>query len=134
MAMIQTPWATGHRSTPTAERAGNVMTQELSYTVKNGDTLAAADIVEMGILPAFHHIVDIQVYPEDAEVLIGLMTGETGVKDDTRTLGPNLIGHDGVMIPSVDYHRSIGMRVAADLVATEDTPITIVVKYAPYAA
>ena len=150
MALKQTEWATGQRATASACRAGDAMVMELTYTIKDGETLASTDKVELGLLPAFHHIVNATLVNDalggTTTLDVGIMSGSVGEKDDTRTVGNELFdGADvataaatpmtsatGFRLESTDNHRSIGMTPSANVSASgSDLAVTLVVVYAP---
>lgn len=140
----------GIHSTPTGERAGERLSIELSHVIRKGTTLAAGTKLELGYLPAYHHIVG-GALTSDAmgagiTANVGFMTGEQGVADDSRTVGTELYNAASVAaatslplnsayalrLPSVDYHRAVGLVLSGAVTAPagNDLIITLTLDYA----
>jgi len=144
MSVIQTEWAKGQRATPSGCAAGDVKTVELSYTIKDGATLAAADIVELGFLPAFHQIVGAKLVNDalggTITANVGFITGDPG----SEAVGTELYSAQSVAaaaatelnsayalrLPSVDENRRLGLKLSADATASGDKVLTLVLQYA----
>lgn len=130
MAIIQSNWAKGRLPTPVPNTAGDVVSE--IFEVALTGPLAANDIVEIGVLPAYATIVDAYLDTDDLDsgttlvADIGIMSGEVGKADVARTVGNELFAattalqaaglvrlNKGVRIASTDADRSIGIKATA---------------------
>lgn len=125
--------ATGRKPTPYPPSAGVAVAVPFTFTVTSA--LAAGDIIEIGTLPASATLADATLVTDDLDtnatptvVLdVGLMSGEAGVADASRTCGNELfaasnIGQTGGvvrmskpegfrLVPDAQKHRGIGVKV-----------------------
>ena len=145
MALIETEWATGQRATPSGCQAGDVKVAEFTYQVAAGATLAGADIVALGILPAFHHVVGATLIGDGLgagiTANVGFITGEPGSEAVGSELydGADVAGATALplnseyafRLPSVDYHRTIGIDLSGDVAGGgSGKKVTLVLNYA----
>lgn len=151
MALKQSDYATGRRATLTSVRAGVPAVQELTMTVKAGQTFAAADIFELCQLPAFHDLLGVKLTSDALggaiTLKMGLLTGEAGFADNTRTLGSEIVAAQSVVaantsaeiaspgairLKAAEYHRGIGVQFSADVAAGgADKLLTFTITSAP---
>lgn len=146
MAKIQTAWALGQRATPSGCQAGDVKTVELTYTVAAGATHTAADVVELGFLPAFHQVVSAVLVSDALGVgvaaNVGFITGDEGSEvvgtelysaaDVSAATALTLNSAFALRMPSVDYNRPLGLKLSANVVAAGPAEaVTLVLVYAP---
>lgn len=138
MTIFHSKYVSGPYRVPAAECAGEVVAVRYAFTIPAG--MAESDILELGVLPAYHRVVDAVADFEDIDDStgttfdIGLMTGGAGtVGEDTtdgstpRTCGDELYDgintgvaggvvrmseRDGFRITPVAYDRSIGVKLA----------------------
>lgn len=150
MALKQNEWSYGRKTVPDACRAGAVTCAKFDYTIKDGETLLAADIVELGGLIAFNEIVRYRLVHDAAggttTAKVGLLSGKFGEEDDSRTLGSefyaaqsvvaagvnNGTNAEALLLDSVDYDRGIGLQLSADTTASgSDITFTLIVEFCP---
>ena len=141
-----TAWVTGERAMATGCSAGDVKAAELTFVIAAGTTLAAADVVGLGFLPAFHHITG-AVLVTDAlggtatTANVGFVTGTAGAEVVGTELysGANVVSAAALQLtsptayrlPAADSDREIGLKVSADIAsATSDRLVTLVLQYA----
>lgn len=126
MAIKQSVWAQGLRQAPVSGEAGGVVCEKYEFTVSAN--LASTDIVELGVLPAYHTVVDAVLITGDlgsgVTIDVGIMSGIKGDKDSSRTSGNELFAAAanntvvrmskaaGFQIAPVDADRSIGLKVS----------------------
>lgn len=139
-ALIQSDAAKGIVPIPSGYSAGEVIAKRYSHAFP--DTIAAGDIVELAPIPAGMRVVDMildtDILDSDGasktmDIDVGIMSGEFGDNDDTRTCGAEFFDGDttvrtgGVARPTLKTafrtgktsgHRSIGVKVAT-VAATE---------------
>ena len=135
---LQSDLVVGTRTVPQAFTAGAVVAYLVDITIPTGVTLGTSDIVELGVLPAFHRVVDAMVVAAsgftDEKADIGIMTGAVGDDGDaTRTSGNELFDDVGltalarmtksaaIVLASTDKDRSIGMKFTASLTGAGQT-------------
>ena len=132
MALVQSNIALGVVTVPQAFTSGAVVGYRASFTIPAGLTVADDDVLELAILPADHVILDATLIAEGnfdgATADIGIMTGEVGEEDDTRTSddsifdGAALTGfvrvtaNEGLLIDPAETDRSIGVTFSDDVV------------------
>ncbi len=136
MALIQSAWAIGTLMVARPQTAHAVHSQLYIVNVPAAG-FAAGDILELAALPAYSRFVDARIVPVGnlgaATVDVGLMSGEFGTltnADGTaRTSGNELFAGaalaamlplqkaDSLLIASVDYDRSIGVKFSAAVAA-----------------
>lgn len=113
MALFQSKWATGLKQAPVSREAGGVVVERYSFTI-TADMLAN-DIIELGILPAYHTVVDAILVVDEAGTAtydVGIMSGVVGVPDAARTCGNELFAS----VADASTHRitkAAGLRLAA---------------------
>jgi hypothetical protein len=127
MAIVQSAWGALKRQAPVSHEAGTVKAERFTYTVPTGLTLAAGDIIELAVLPAFHTVVDATLIVDEAGTAtydVGLMSSIPGDTTQSRTCGAELFSGaadastsrmslpGGFRIaPNVANDRSIGVKV-----------------------
>jgi hypothetical protein len=137
MALSHSKYVLGGKRVPASQWAGDMVSVRYDVTVPAD--MDAADIIELGILPAHHKVVDAIAISDALDddstptlrtVDVGLMSGEVGAALDpdggARTCGAELfdgtsVGEGGVtraslasafQIAPVAYDRSIGVVLA----------------------
>lgn len=130
MAIKQSDWAYGRRTTAVCGEAGEVVCERFTYTVTSD--LSAGDIIEMGPLPAFAFPVDAVLVTDElgtGTLDVGVMSGDAGSTDQSRTCGAELFSGaadasvvrmsqpGGFRLTSVDKDRGIGVKVSAAVTA-----------------
>ncbi len=121
MALKKSNMALGITPVPSACSAGEVIVQRARYPFKAA--VASGDIIEIGVLPAYHYLVSAQVVAGGATVgTIGILSGKPDDADDGRTLGPAIVtsgalNATGLLMDAVDYDRGIGVTMGANVAA-----------------
>lgn len=131
MAIVQSPWGAGLRQAPVSNNAGTVVCAK--YRMKLDRNLAAGDIIELGVLPSYHTVVDaILVAPDlgaGVTLDIGIMSGPVGSPDNSRTSGNEMFQGTannavtrmskaaGFTIAPVEGDRSIGLKASGAVTA-----------------
>lgn len=144
MAIHQSDWATGKKQTYRPQTAGAVHAQRFEITLAK--TVAAADIVELGVLPPYARIVGATLVPEGSFAAItadiGIMSGDTGDTDPTRTSGDELfdgaalsavtsaVGAEALLLEATELPRSIGVKFSAEVTGATTKKLTLIVFYA----
>jgi hypothetical protein len=129
MAIIQSLVAAGVVQAPDSYSNGIGAGYLASIELPAGTDVAAGDVIELGVLPADHRLVTMQLIPEGdfggATADVGLMSGEVGSTDPARTVGneffeaqaltafSSLSKGDGLLIEPTDAPRSIGVKLSA---------------------
>lgn len=151
MALTHSKYTNGAFRIPVAEAAGQVVAIQYVYTYDVSET-SDGDILELGVLPANHRVVDAILDVSDVdtgtdfEIDIGLMSGNVGealdAAGDARTCGDELFDgattgqtagvarmteRDGFAISPVAYDRSIGIKFVDQ--GTADGTIKLTVFY-----
>lgn len=134
MAIVQSPFALGQKQAPVSREARGVVAERFTFTVE--DDLASGDIIELAILPAYHFVVDAILITGDlgADVTagVGIMSGEVGSNDDTRTCGDEIFAGADVAAAAVtrasdvtafsidpaNADRSVGVELGGAVTAT----------------
>ena len=147
MALFQTGWSTRQLNTATADCAGEEVAQEFEHTF-TAVALAAGDIVELGILPAYNKISD-AILAADAVGAgitfdIGIMSGEVGDPDAARTCDASIFAASNVAaaggvarvtlataftIASKEFDRSVGLKIVAPGAQAAGTKVRLILKY-----
>lgn len=124
MPVFQNDWGRGIKQAPVSREAGGVVEERYTFTISAN--LAAGDIVELGILPAYHNVVDaILILPETGTATydLGIMSGAVGSPDNARTSGAQYFSGvadatvhrlalpGAFTVPATDVDRSIGLKV-----------------------
>lgn len=144
MALIQSGWATRQRNTASSGCAGAEIAQLFEYTF-TGAAIAAGDIIELGVLPAYNSISGGYLFGDNATLAgdVGLMSGEVGEVNASRTVGAELFtataaaagvatpitDSDAFKIVSTDKDRSIGFKVTTGATPTKGQKIQLLLKY-----
>ena len=131
MTIKQSNWAKGIEVTATSDCSGEVVCERFTFTVTGN--LTSADIVELGVLPAFCTVVDAILDTGNlgagVTVTAGIMSSTVGDKDAARTSGAelfNVVANNAIVRPStssaftiapVDKDRSIGVKVSGAVTA-----------------
>lgn len=131
---------------PIAGQSGTVMTAIFEHTFTTPFT-AATDILEIGLVPAHARVVGATVigagFGGAITADVGLMTGDQGANDDTRTLtgteffnDANVNGAEANMelaaalaVTQSQTHRGIGVELSADVAAGAGKTLTLVLEY-----
>lgn len=144
MALKQTEMGKRRETPATGYVHGCLMVATSTYTF-NAAFTAAADKIEMGVLPAGARPVRAILIGEGVGVItadLGFMSGAWGDNDDTRTVGAELI--DGVSvndavaeatalacknIAAANDHRALGVVLSGDVAAGAAKKLTLVLEY-----
>ena len=146
MAIVKSEWTKGRKQAPVSGEARNVVTERFDFTI--GADMAANDIVELAVLPAYHFVVDAVLILSAGlgagrTVDVGIMSGDVGEEDNTRTSGNELyaaqdsaaavasrmVKADGFLLAPGNKDRSIGVKVS-DTVTAANQKVTLVLQYA----
>jgi hypothetical protein len=147
MAIKQSPWALFKQTAARPLTSGAVTKQEFYYDASAG--LLAADIVDLGVLPANAKIHDAYLYADASigtvNATVGIMSGELGSTDSSRTLGSEIFNGSAITnahtalvrltspaatkLAAGVSDRSIGLQVSADVAAGAGKIIRLVVEY-----
>lgn len=142
MAIFQSAWGTGRKVAPTASEAGVSVVEQFQFVVSKN--LASTDVIELGILPAYHTVTDAVLITDSlgsgVTVNVGIMSGVPGNPDASRTCGNELFAsaaNNSVVrmskpvcfqIAPTEADRSIGVRVSGAVTAN-DQKILLVLTY-----
>jgi hypothetical protein len=147
MATLQSdyPRNRGGGARPMAQHghAGSLLSHSFDYTFAAG-MVAAADRLEIGVLPAFARPVDMILDGANlnGNFTVGLMSGEVGDPSNTRTVGAELMAATAMTtntaratgacraVEPTDKDRSIGITVSADIVAGGTKTVKMTLLYA----
>lgn len=109
--------------------------------------ITTADKVELGILPMHCRVRGGRIIPEGLgataiPMSIGIMSGDVGDDDDSRTIGIELANAENIAASTVDLHavtaftieptdadRSIGLVVGTNIAAGAGKSITLLLDY-----
>lgn len=126
MAIVKSEWGALRKVAPVSCEAGTVKAERYTYTVAAGTTLADGDIIELGILPAYHTVVDAILVLDEAGTAtydVGIMSGTVGSPDQARTSGNEFFAGAadaavtrmtkaaGFRVTPVEADRSVGLKV-----------------------
>jgi hypothetical protein len=126
MSIVQSSWGALKRQAPVSGEAGGVVAERYTFTVPVGLTLAANDIIELAILPAYHTVLDATLVIDEAGTATfdaGIMSSIPGDTDQARTCGNELFAgaadaqatrmskSAGFRIAPIAGDRSIGIKV-----------------------
>lgn len=149
MAIKQSNYSKSVASPPRPQTSGAVHVARFTYEVKAD--VAAADIVEIGILPGYAKIVDAALYTEGAAfgavtADVGIMSGEVGSLDAGRTVGNEVFAAQSLantnttlarmtkvdphLLAPVEKHRGVGLKFSALAAGVAGKKITLVLTYA----
>jgi len=140
MAIITSDAAQGKQSVSYPAYAGHIAVQTVNIT--SPASLAAGDILEVGVLPALTRVIDLVVASDNVGFSgqVGLMDGEVGSKDTSRTCGAEFITNGAITgvkrlstasafrVGSADHDRSIGIKMNSGTPAAGT--ITLILTYA----
>lgn len=145
MALFQSPAAKGKQTPPVGYVAGAKMVAVFKHTFTEAFT-AASDKLEIGMLPAGAQVLNATLISGALGVTtadVGLMSGDAGAKDATRTVGNELLNDASVnsteapataasciAVAPADTHRGIGVTLSADVVAGSTKTLTLIIEYA----
>lgn len=147
MAIKQSPWALFKQTAARPLSSGALVEQEFFYDASAG--LLAADIVDLGVLPAMAKIIDAYLYADvslgTANATVGVMSGDVGSTDAARTNGSQIFSaaaitsaHTALVrmtnpaapkLAAGSVDRSIGLQVSADIAAGAGKIIRLVLIY-----
>lgn len=145
MALFQTEAARGREPAPIAYAHGLTVTTVARYRF-NANFVAAADKIEMAVLPANTRIISARLIGRNLggvgnNASMGIMSGEPGAPDNARTVGTELLSAQAAQnlepaalvsaclgVAPSQSHRSIGVTLSAD-VAAGDRDVTLVLQY-----
>lgn len=147
MAIVQSLWAKFKKTAARPLTSGAVTKQEFYFDASAG--LLAADIVDLGVLPANAKIHDAYIYADASigtvNATVGIMSGDLGSTDSSRTLGTEIFNASAITnahtalvrltspaaqklaVGATD--RSIGLQVSADVAAGAGKIIRLVLAY-----
>ena len=131
MTILQSTLAKGQKQAPQAFGTGINVSYLADFTIPAGMTVATTDIIELGVLPAGHRVIDARVIPTGdfgASVTadVGIMSGDVG-STGTRTSGAEIFDDvaltamvglakaDSILLADADQHRSIGVKFSASI-------------------
>lgn len=124
MAIKQSEWGQLRKQAPVSGEAGGVVAEKYKFVVTAD--LAANDIIELGVLPAYHTVVEAILVTDEigtATFDVGIMSGTLGSPDQARTCGNELFAGvadasvvrlsklSAFRIPPVEGDRAIGLKV-----------------------
>lgn len=124
MPIVQSPWGALRKQAPVSAEAGGVVAEKYKFVVTAD--LAANDIIELAVLPAYHTIVDAILVTDEtgtATFDVGIMSGILGSPDQARTCGNELFAGAadasvvrmtkaaGFRIVPIEGDRAIGLKV-----------------------
>lgn len=137
MAVIHSRWAKGQETTHRPQTAGASHVTEFIYDLSVETPLAAGDILELGILPAYAKIHAATIFTEGTftglAAAVGLMSGD--VNSDTNadgsartssnelwdavdlTVMASLSKPSALLIAPTETERSIGVKVSGAVAA-----------------
>ena len=146
MATIQTSWADGRDTAPKPQTAGAVHVAKFVLNIPAGTTILNADVVEIGLLQPFAHIVDAILVPEgdfdSVTCQVGIMTGVGGDPTTVRTVGTEIFAATTALtgtlrataaacfnVTPTDNVRGIGVDFSANVVGAAGKRLTLVLSY-----
>ena len=151
MAIVKSKWVRHFAQTARPQTANNTHVQQFTFDVGVEGALAAGDILELGILPAYARITNAQLITEGVFTAqtadIGIMTGDVGEDfnadgSTARTSGKELFDAadltvrlqsltkpDAVLLAAVDYDRSIGVKVSAAVAAAAGKRVHLILHF-----
>lgn len=144
MTIIQSAWAKGIKQAVRPQTAGAVHTQKFSITLEA--TADETDIIELGVLPAYAHIVDAVLFTEGTftgiTADVGIMSGAVGSTDGARTCDEALFADADLtkvtrlakasawlLAPKADTHRSIGAILSGEVAGAGTKKLHLVLSY-----
>lgn len=145
MAVKQSAWAQGRRVAAVAGSSGTVVAQKFKIVID--EDLAIGDIVEFGVLPNYHDVVDMKVVNAalGAGVTgdVGIMTGDYGDPDQARDSGNEFFAAadlaaaavtrmtkpEGFLLTRTDKERGLGLKIGGAAVTATGQEVTVIVEY-----
>lgn len=140
----QTKAALGIETPPVPYSSGMVAAAIFEHTFTTAFT-AASDKLELGVLPAGARVIGATLIGEGLGAItadVGIMSGEPGVEDDTRTVGTDFFNDQSVNDTEADAatgtviaiatggtHRSIGATLSGDVAAGAAKKLKMVLQY-----
>lgn len=133
MAIKASPFVKWATTAATAACHGDVIANDYFVDLATGD-MVLNDIIDMGILPANHTVVDMILIPDDLDsgtavaLDVGIMSGVPGDTVSVRTSGNEFFAADtaartgaisrmtkpaGFLVKPSDKDRSIGLKIQA---------------------
>jgi hypothetical protein len=144
MALFQSDMAKRRETPPNGYVAGARMVAIATYTFNQNFT-AATDVLELGMLPAGARPIAVSLIGANTgatNATLGLMTGEDGSTDASRTVGTEFFSAQAINNATVnatlsaclavapsDKHRGIGVTLSADVTAGSTKKLTLLVEY-----
>lgn len=142
MPLIKSDHAKGRLQAPIAAEAGNVVTARYEIALA---AAGAADVIELGILPAYSRIVDATIVTDGVggtavTANVGLMSDAPGETTDATTVGTEIFNAAAVtaagvtradnpaafMLDTTDADRAVGMTVSGASTGT----VVLLLEYA----
>lgn len=132
MALHQSLWVTRQRNTAVSGCAGVEVAQMFEFTIDDTTAIPQNDIIELGVLPGNNEISGATLICDDLDtgttltLDVGVMSGDVGDKDDSRTCGDEIfaatdVGQAGGVehsdlvtaytIAAAPVDRSIGVKI-----------------------
>lgn len=142
MALLQSDWAVGRKQAPVSAESGGAVVEKYEFTIN--DDVAIGDKIELGVLPAYHHVVDavliVGAMGASVTANVGIMSGGYGVVDASRTVGDELYAAadvsaaavvrmtnaDGFLLAPNGTDRGIGVEIAGANVTASGQKVTLV--------
>lgn len=145
MAVLQTKHALRQEAAVSSYEVGCTITQTFVMPLTSVGVTAAADKIELGMLPAEAQIVGATLIGEGLGAItasVGIMSGDFGSSDNARTVGTQLFSAQSVndteanatrknclAVAPTSGHRSIGATLSANVVAGAGKKLTLVLEY-----
>jgi len=144
MSLFQSDTVMRRKSPPTPQAAGITAKAVFKYDFTQAFT-AASDLLEIGVLPATAQLMGAEVIGVGLGAItadIGLMDGEAGSRDETRTAGVELFDDQSVnnatastatadclAIAPEGIHRGIGVALSGNVAAGASKTLWLVIEY-----
>lgn len=124
MAIVKSDWGSLRKQAPVSGEAGGVVAEKYKFVITAD--LNVNDIIELGVLPAYHTIVDAILITDEtgtATFDVGIMSGILGSADQARTCGNELFAGAadasvtrmtkpaGFRVTQIEGDRAIGVKV-----------------------
>jgi hypothetical protein len=151
MAIVKSKWVRRFAQTARPQTANNTHVQQFTFDLGTEGALAAGDILELGILPAYARLIDAQLITEGVftgqTADIGIMTGDVGedfnadgttartssnelfTAADLTVRLQSLTKPDAILLAAVDYDRSIGVKVSAAVAAAAGKRVHLILHF-----
>jgi hypothetical protein len=153
MTIIESKFSSGQLGTVTGDCAGDVVVNDYFIDVTAAQ-IEADNIFDLGILPAYHTVVDAILIPGDLDTNaspaltldVGIMSGTPGDTETARTCGAELFSAStaaqggtatrasaatAFKIKATEADRSIGVKVVTDAATAAAGRIRVRVLMAP---